>query len=248
MDAATHLRHARVAGERIAEVADGADLKAPVPSCPDYDLGSLVVHTGAFCRFARSAVEQGRMPDLDFSDIGDDPLAWHRQEHGRLVDVLEATDPGATGWSWGSDQRPAFWFRRAAQELGVHRWDVESSAGDPQPIDAALAADGIDELLAEFGVSHEGWKATVTGAAVHYASPGATLHLHATDVDEGGEWLVHCHADRFEVAHEHRKGDVAARGTASDLLLFLWGRVPKDALEVFGDSSLLDRWSERVNV
>ena len=45
---------------------------------------------------------------------------------------------------------------------------------------------------------------------------------------------------------EHAKGDVAARGTASDLLLFLWGRVPADTLEVFGDADLLARFRQAI--
>ena len=44
---------------------------------------------------------------------------------------------------------------------------------------------------------------------------------------------------------EHAKGDVAARGSASDLLLFLWGRVPADALEVFGDAACSARSGRR---
>ena len=50
------------------------------------------------------------------------------------------------------------------------------------------------------------------------------------------------------VTREHAKGDVAARGTASDLLLFLWGRVPATALEVFGDAALLDRFRSAIRV
>lgn len=42
--------------------------------------------------------------------------------------------------------------------------------------------------------------------------------------------------------------DVVARGTASDLDLFVWGRVPPSALEVTGDASLLERWQERVKI
>ena len=64
-----------------------------------------------------------------------------------------------------------------------------------------------------------------------------TVHLHCTDVD--GEWLVARRDGEVTVTAEHAKGDVAARGSASDLLLFLWGRVPADALEVFGDADLL---------
>ena len=40
----------------------------------------------------------------------------------------------------------------------------------------------------------------------------------------------------------HAKGDVAARGTASDLLLMMWNRITPDRLDVFGDGDLLTRW------
>jgi predicted lipid carrier protein YhbT len=48
------------------------------------------------------------------------------------------------------------------------------------------------------------------------------------------------------VRREHAKGDVAVRAPASDLLLFLWGRIPPDRLEVMGDTALLPRWFELV--
>ena len=48
------------------------------------------------------------------------------------------------------------------------------------------------------------------------------------------------------MTREHAKGDVAVRGTASDLLLFLWGRLPGKNLEVLGDASLLGRYFELV--
>ena len=39
---------------------------------------------------------------------------------------------------------------------------------------------------------------------------------------------------------------MAARGTASDLLLLVWGRVTPDAVDVFGDAALLARWQDRA--
>ena len=36
------------------------------------------------------------------------------------------------------------------------------------------------------------------------------------------------------------------RAPASDLLLFLYGRVDPTVAEVFGDASLLDRWQQLV--
>jgi hypothetical protein len=48
------------------------------------------------------------------------------------------------------------------------------------------------------------------------------------------------------VTREHAKGDVAMRASASDLMLFLYGRVDRSAGAVFGDESLLDRWQQLV--
>ncbi len=70
------------------------------------------------------------------------------------------------------------------------------------------------------------------------------MHLHCTDGDGDGEWLVRLGADGVTVVNEHAKADVAARGGASDILLMMWGRIPVDQLEVFGDASLLERWSD----
>lgn len=249
MDAAAHFRHARAEGERIAEVGAGADVKVPVPTMPGNDLGSLLLHTGGFCRFVRSAIEQAKMPDLDFSDVGDDALAWHRREHTRLVETLDAADPQESGWSWGHDQRKAFWFRRAAQELAVHRWDAENALDVASPIDARLAVDGIDEFLVEFGRDTDVFERS--GAASLFGGAGETIHFHATELPENagaGEFLVTCHPDRFEITREHGKGDAAARGAASDLLLFVWGRIPPDRLEVHGDLSILERWADRVKL
>ena len=66
---------------------------------------------------------------------------------------------------------------------------------------------------------------------------GETVHLHCTDTPRtrvaSGSSRSRPTARRS--TREHAKGDVAARGTASDLLLFLWGRVDPTQLEVFGD-------------
>ena len=44
--------------------------------------------------------------------------------------------------------------------------------------------------------------------------------------------------DGISFEHGHAKGDVALRGTASDLLLWAWNRVPvDDRFEVFGDAA-----------
>ena len=76
-----------------------------------------------------------------------------------------------------------------------------------------------------------------------------TMVLGVVDRPAGtGEWLVTLGPEGPTVEHAHAKGDVAVRGTASDLLLLLWNRVPVDRCEVFGDAGLLDRWREAVTL
>jgi predicted lipid carrier protein YhbT len=126
------------------------------------------------------------------------------------------------------ERRVAFWFRRQAQEVSVHRWDAQGAAGAPEPLEAALAADGVDEWLELLAVRG----GAATDGAEH------TVHLHCTDVE--GEWLVRQSPDGLDIERAHAKGDVAARGTASDLDLYLWGRLDADRLELFGDPALLE--------
>ena len=97
-------------------------------------------------------------------------------------------------------------------------------------------ADGIDEYVTVF----------VPRFGRSLGELGGSIHLHCTDVD--GEWLLVPDDDGVTVTREHAKGDVAARGAASDLLLHLWGRRPIDVLEVFGDAALLERFVAAVRV
>ena len=154
--------------------------------------------------------------------------AWLRAGSTGLVAALEAADPGAPLWTFTFDRKLSFWFRRQAQEIAIHRWDAQDSAGEAAPLDPVLAADGIDEWLDLLAVRG----GTAADGAEH------TVHLHCTDVD--GEWLVRQSADGLDIERAHAKGDVAARGTASDLDLYLWGRVGVERLEVFGDAAVLE--------
>ena len=179
------------------------------------------------------------------ADLGEVPeeraaiVDWFDDGAARLLDVLGSTDPTTPVWSWGEDQHARFWARRMAHETAVHGWDSGNPAGSDRAIAGDVAVDGIDEQLdnVPFMVAFRPEVAGLRGA-------GESIHLHATDAE--GEWLIRLVSDGIEVSREHAKGDVAAHGTASDLFLFLVGRVSPTALEVFGDAALLDRWQTRL--
>jgi uncharacterized protein (TIGR03083 family) len=225
----------------LADAAEQAGLQAVVPSCPDWTVADLVSHIGTVQVWATTIVEQDAIERVAWDSLpeapnGDDLVPWLRGTSAALVAALSAADPSAPAWTFGADRTNAFWARRQAQEVAIHRWDAQVAAGVPQAIDTALAADGIDELL---GMRAKLGKGT-----------GETIHLHCTDdaLSEGGEWLIRLLPEGAEIERAHAKGDVAARGTASELDLFVWGRVPATTLEVFGDAALLGRFRQSVSM
>lgn len=241
METAEHLAVIPREAEALARAATEAGLDAPVPTCPGWTVQDLVVHMASGDRWARTIVERRSTERVDWSlpeppPSGDALVPWYLDGVRALVEVLAAADPHTPVWTFGSPRTVAFWPRRRALETAVHRVDAEGAAGEPQGIDAALAVDGVDEYLDVF----------VRRWGTDVASGGETLHFHCTDVD--GEWLVARDGGDLRVTRAHAKGDVAARGTASDLMLFLWGRVGADRLEVFGEATLLDRFRAAMKV
>jgi hypothetical protein len=164
-------------------------------------------------------------------------IEWGRSQVDRLCSVLEATGDDVHVWTWAldeSDHNVAFVRRHQVQEAAVHRWDMQSAAtkGSADPIDPEVASDSIDEFLSvslPFGVNH--------------SKPlSGSVHLHCTDV--AGEWFIERDGT---VDRAHARGDVALRGTASDLLLALYDRISVDALDVIGNASLARHLVERVD-
>ena len=224
------IRSEAAAIERVLELEDAAGRN--VPSCPDWDVAKLVGHLGRVHRWVTAMVRTKATERLDFPprpERVDGP--WFAEGVTELTAALEEAGPDVAMWTFpngGGTSR--FWFRRQAEETAVHRWDAELAVGTPSPIDTELAVTGVDELLDVFFAGRP-------------ADFGGSVHFHATDSPHG-EWLATADAEgKLLVGHGHEKGDVALRATASDLLLWLWGRpVPESGLEVFGDEAVLDRW------
>jgi uncharacterized protein (TIGR03083 family) len=236
MDRTSYLSALRADADALLAAAD-LGLHAAVPSCPGWSVERLVGHVGRVHRWTAAWVTSAEPPrDIERAPAGPAVREWTARGVDELVTVLSDDDRSGPVRTWAGEQPAGFWPRRMAIETALHRWDAEAAHGVARPVDAALAVDGIDELLHVL-LGHSAAADVLTGA-------GETLHLHATDVD--GEWLVTLTDGRPQVERAHAKGDVAARGPASDLLLLLWNRGDRDALQVFGDATLLDRWSASV--
>lgn len=239
-----HLATLRTNGGLLSTAARSAGLDAPVEHCPGWSVGRLLGHTAkvlqrtALCVRSGSTAQPGdddyaKLPrDEALFDVFDEVLA-------DLLDALGSCDPTAPSWNFtGVDMVNAFWFRRMAHEVEVHRWDAEHAAGiGSSPFDAESAVDGIDELLTVL---------MPILSKVKNPTLSASFHLHCTDAS--GEWLSTFVDGTPTTVREHAKGDLAVRGPASPLYLWSWNRaiVGTDGLDTAGDTDLLEAWASVV--
>lgn len=225
-----------LARERYLEstAADGAEIgrlarahpDRTVPTCPDWTGADLLAHLTAYTRWVTGlhAGRTGLADPLPAPDPGAAVRDWDRTLDDLLA-VLRAADPDAPlpNWSTGP-QTAAFWLRRSAQDVAVHRHDAGRLATDaPAPVPADVALDGIAEFGEVFVAT-----ALASGAAPPAA---ATIALEVTDLDRTLRWDL---PDPGPVT--------TLRGTASDLLLALWHR--RDPLDHFagGDRGRIAAW------
>lgn len=256
MDKAAYLEALRGDSSRFADIARRG-LAADVPCCPGWSVGDLVLHLGGVYEWVVAVLASTALDRSHIEAVYDEVLAkrkqraesgmagsmesvsWFEQLAGHVREELESRQPSDPTWTWWDpDQTAGFWQRRMAQETAVHLWDIQSAFGCEQPIERELAADGIDEALF-IHLAGEYVEAPPDGRGERY-------HFHCTD--GAGEWLVSFNSEGISVTREHAKGDLAFIGTASDLLLFIWRRIPAEKITVFGDPAQLDRYLDLLRV
>jgi uncharacterized protein (TIGR03083 family) len=222
--------------------ADNADPTLSVPSCPAWTIEDIVWHLGEVHWFWGTDIET-RATDPESIDTAKPPrptgyqelIAWGRSQADRMISLLEQNDDMTTVWTWSPPHQTVGFVRRhQVQEAAVHRWDIQNAAkqSSPDPVDAEVASDSIDELLAVSLPWSINDKKPLPGR----------VHIHCLDTE--GEWSIQPNG---HVEPIHAKGDVALRGTASDLLLASFKRVGIDNLEVIGDEALAREFIERIN-
>jgi uncharacterized protein (TIGR03083 family) len=146
----------------------------------------------------------------------------------------EPTDPSPT-W-WPDDQTVGFWARRMAHETAIHGADAELAFGPATPLDAALAVDGIDEIL------------TIMLAGDWSEAPSPkSIGQRVAVVGLDRTWIVTLGRTAIQVAEGFLDGvSATVGGEPSNVDLWLWGRAPEEALEVSGEQSDVRLLRERL--
>lgn len=238
MDTAAHLRIIRAEGDVLGATAP-ADLGRPVPTCPEWDVAGLIGHTSWVHRYATAVLDAGPGAKVDPRTLptapeGDAVLHWYRDGLASMLDTMSRVDLGGSYRTFIGPQPGSWWARRMAHETTVHRWDAQAAIGAPDPIRPEVAVDGVDEALDTYVIrrfDHE-----------RFGSTGQTVHLHATDTD--GEWFLTMDPAGVTWERGHRKGDVALRGPASALQLWVMSRLPTEDLDVVGDAGIARSWQD----
>lgn len=241
-NALDHLHQLRVELANLAEV-QAANLNNSIPHIDGWTVQSTLGHTAWVARYVTECLKSDPDSPPSRSKIGEPPagdavVAWFKDASANLLDTIDSVDLDQLCPTFVGPKPRRWWVRRLSQEVSMHRWDVYSAFASPTPIDSRLAKDGVDEILEVFVPTRMQFD--------KLAGTGETLHLHATDIDDG-EWMLTLNPDGVEVEIGHGKGDAATRGPVSDLLLLLWSRLPPSRLEVFGDATILERWQSAAS-
>jgi uncharacterized protein (TIGR03083 family) len=215
------------------------ELTAPVPPCPKWTVYDLVAHLGSVYHRQRQHLVRGETsrPAPVQAEVpeGAAVLNWFDEQYQLILRTLVDLAPEAPAWTWsiGSEQG-SFWHRRLAQETAVHRWDAQSATASAQPVNSRLAADGVAEVLEVF---------LPAGFRKGPDNLDGVVRLETTDTSDA--WTVRVRGTGLSLLDTETLLDpgpgahTVVSGTASDLLLGLWGRIDLDVLTINGDRELL---------
>ncbi|MFJ8825453.1 maleylpyruvate isomerase family mycothiol-dependent enzyme [Streptomyces sp. NPDC102467] len=234
-----------------AAVAAAPGLDAQVPTCPGWTLLDLVKHLGGGDRYwaaivgagpadapsaeatvARAALEAPREREV--------LLPWLAASTQLLLSALREAGPDAGCWAWWSAQQTprasGGVARHRVQESAVHTYDAQLAAGAPQPLPAEVALDGVEEFLFTCVATPSAWPHKPTAFDFHTAE-GRSWRL---TVDGDGAASIRIPAATAATGEDSDAAGASIHGTASELVLYLYGRIPDESLHVDGDAGLLD--------
>ena len=197
----------------FCEAARGIPPHRPVRSCPGWSVKDLTAHVWTFVNSMVTG-EWNETPPL----AGD-----------ALLDDL-ATTHAALIHRWSTEERPRG-ARRLAHEVSIHRWDAQDASDRATPIDAAVAADGIDEIFRVF----------IANPAFGDGGKGDRQVIRIEPVDDPTTFVAEFTPDGLRIGDTDRPADLTLTAPASDLQLFLWGRLPASAINWTGQETIVRR-------
>ena len=236
----------------------GADPGAKVPSCPAWTADDLLWHLTGVQRFWAWIVENRPASPDDYAE------AERADTHQGLLDAFDTASADLARRSGGrrARRRGVDLVRRPHASASccadrrsrslVHRLDAEQAAGTVTPLDPALAADGVDEVLDVMYGSCPPWgdfsplphylrvDCTDTGTSV-WVQIGRFSGTDPKDEVRYDEDDIHV------VAAPGVEPDAVVSGTAEELLARLWRRGDGATIHLAGDLHIVDHFRNAIH-
>lgn len=238
-----------------AAVASAPSLDVQVPTCPEWTLFDLAKHLGEGRRswaatVAAGPAATGRVWPASESATAvprerEDLLAWLDASTQQLLDALREASPDRGCWTWwGTSQSPQTCgavARHQLQEIAVHTYDAQLTVGAPQPLPDEVALDGVEEFLSTCCATTSAWPHEPAAVDYHTAEGRSWRLWLSADGARTARLSGPCTLPSIAAGKDPDAADASARGTASELVLTLYGRVPVGSLELDGDRGLFDQ-------
>ncbi|MGA4844627.1 maleylpyruvate isomerase family mycothiol-dependent enzyme [Streptomyces sp. G45] len=224
----------------FADLVDGADWDAHVPTCPEWPLRVLVGHLGQAPRWM-AAIVRGGAPD-GVPDPRDEtpPRDWRAWLHAGAVELAVAVrEVGADTpvWTLTGPGPASFWLRQATHDATVHTVDAALLTKAPYAIEPDLAADAVTQLLELLSAP----AATTLKPALAALHGTGTLTLRPTEPALPA-WTITRTPTGVTWHPGTADADVTVTAPAQDLLLILTRRLPTHHAKTEGDETLFAHW------
>jgi uncharacterized protein (TIGR03083 family) len=231
-----------------AAVASAPDLGVRVPTCPEWTLFDLAQHLGEGRRAWAATIDAG--PDATAkapAPQGDAAaprerealLGWLAESTRLMLDALREAGPDRGCWVWwGTSQSPRTCgavARHQLHEIAVHTYDAQLAVGAPESLPVEVALDGVEEFIL-----------TLCTTTVAWPHEPAVIEYHAT---EGRSWRNWLSGDGARAARLSAPGtpaatatDASLEGSANELVLAFYGRIPLDSLKLDDSRGVFDQF------
>ncbi len=209
---------------------------ARVPTCPDWTAADLLGHVTEVFDHKIQCMRLLREPgEADALWRQGSPTERFDAALAELLTEFDDRGPESLAHTWyGPDQTVGFWIRRMAFETLVHRVDAELAAGEEVgPVEAAFALDGVEEMLTVM---------LAWGSRAYRRQLGETLTAReglTVGIDAGERsWTLRVGAEGIGLSEGTlEEAEAVVAGTPGTILMWLWRRLPAEAVAVRGDRS-----------
>lgn len=236
MESSTLRSHLIDEADRLKTAVVRAGASATVPTCPEWTAADLLDHVTEVFDHKIQCMRLLREPsEADLLSRKGSPTERFDAALAELLTEFDDRGPDSLAHTWyGPDQTVGFWIRRMACETVVHRADAELAAGEEiGPVEAAFALDAVEEMLVIMLVwGSRAYREWVGG--VLEANEGLTVALEAG----ARSWTLRVGPEGIDLSEGiAEEAGAVVSGTEREILMWLWRRLPAEAVAVRGDLS-----------